>query len=170
MTSWICNNFYKTCKRGDRSICQKIKISRSTEVAFILDMGIFHNHKLWLIHFPPLISENFRHISTWFVASVGLSASTLLHWDSNQANHKTLWLLHLHFMLFSMSWMNRCWYKLPPSVTLQILNTCLALLNRSEVLWAAGKCFVRLAVFSPQLMEDCWRGVNKNTSSGILYV
>lgn len=44
--------------------------------------------------------------------------------------------------------MNRCSYKLPPSVTLWILNTCFeSLTNWSEVDGAAGKCCVRLPAY-----------------------
>lgn len=47
-----------------------------------------------------------------------------------------------------MSWMNRCLYKLPPNVTLEILNTCFALLTSfSEVVRAVTKCCTRLICF-----------------------
>lgn len=66
-----------------------------------------------------------------------------------------LWVLLLHHetaikrsspvdtFLFMFSSMSRCWYKLPPRVTLQILNTCLALINSSEVFQAPWKCYLR---------------------------
>lgn len=44
--------------------------------------------------------------------------------------------------LFMFSSMSRCWYKLPPRVTLQILNTCLALINSSQVFQAPWKCWL----------------------------
>lgn len=78
-----------------------------------------------------------------------------------------LWVLLLHFaemairrnslvatFPFMFSSMSRCWYKLPPRVTPQILNTCLALINSSQVFQAPWKCYLSF-FFSPYQLPWC---------------
>lgn len=69
----------------------------------------------------------------------------LLHYAETAIKQNSL-VATFPFMFSSMS---RCWYKLPPRVTLQILNTCLALINSSQVFQAPWKCYLRF-FFSPR--------------------
>lgn len=78
----------------------------------------------------------------------------------------SVWALLLHYetaikrnslvdtFLFMFSTVSRCWYKLPPRVTLQILNTCLALINSSQVFQAPWKCWDPLTFPPPCCQFD----------------
>lgn len=74
----------------------------------------------------------------------------------------SVWVLLLHYaetaikqnslvatFPFTFSSMSSCWYKLPPRVTLQILNTCLALINSPQVFQAPWNCCLGFIFFCP---------------------
>lgn len=80
----------------------------------------------------------------------------------------SVWVLLLHYaetaikqdslvatFPFMFSSMSRCWYKLPPRVTLQILNTCLALINSSQVFQAPWKCYPSFFIFFSYQLPCC---------------
>lgn len=90
-------------------------------------MGFFYLH---LASVPCDLGE----FHTLLRASVWV---LLLHYAETAIKQDSL-LATFPFMFSSMS---RCWYKLPPRVTLQILNTCLALINSSQVFQAPWKCY-----------------------------